>query len=85
MKKRTADQAQSGSNVMAKLAKILPPTPPNFKRVTPRQEYGTKEHYARRARRLAGLATGLRTKPATVSTETTNTLKRLKDRAGIKH
>lgn len=82
MKKRTADQAQSQATVISKLSRVLPPTPPSSQRVTPKQQYGTKEHYARRARRLSSLAAGLR-RPTPVSIETKDTLKRLKGRAGL--
>ena len=81
--RRTASQAQSQATAISKLSRALPPTPPSSERVTPKQRYGTKEHYVARARRLSSLAAGLR-RPKPVSLETTNTLQRLKDRAGIK-
>ena len=54
---RTSKQAKKDSEAALKLAKTLPETPPQHKRVV-RGQFGTKEHYKKRGARLAALGRG---------------------------
>ena len=53
----TSSQASARAGMARKLAGLLPATPPQHRRVV-KGQFGTKEHYQRRARRLSSLASG---------------------------